>query len=126
MDSVLLVSHSKKITDGLKEMIEEMIGEESKVLLHSLGGTIDGRLGTDAMKILSCIESSASSDNIYIFCDIGSAILSAETAIDMTSEELQKKIILTDRPLVEGAFVAAVQISIGQSKELVFQELNHL
>ena len=126
MDGVLLVSHSKKITDGLKEMIEEMIGSDSQLPLYSLGGTEDGRLGTDAVRIMQAIEECHESDNIYIFCDIGSAIMSAETALDMVSDSLHEKIILVDGPLVEGAFAAAIQVSVGQSKDLVMQELSNL
>jgi len=38
--AILLISHSKKITDGIKEMIEQMAQNES-LQIFSLGGTSD-------------------------------------------------------------------------------------
>ncbi|MGX7205748.1 dihydroxyacetone kinase phosphoryl donor subunit DhaM [Enterococcus pingfangensis] len=123
MNGILLVSHSKKITDGLKEMIEEMIGTDSKASIYSLGGMEDGRLGTSATKILDGIQECKDFRNIFIFCDIGSAVLSAEVAIEMASEELLKKIMLIDAPLVEGAFTVSVQASVMNSKEDILKDI---
>ncbi|GMA09369.1 dihydroxyacetone kinase [Tetragenococcus halophilus subsp. flandriensis] len=124
MYSIILVSHSKKITDGIKEMIEEMVGESDNVKISSCGGADDGRLGTNSVAILDCIEASASSDKIYIFADIGSAILSAETAIDLIDDiVIQKKVQLIDSPLVEGAFAAAIQASVGSTEEEILKEI---
>lgn len=58
MIGIILVSHSKKITDGIKEMIDEMIGTSESVKIKSCGGTEDGRLGTNSLEILKCIEQS--------------------------------------------------------------------
>lgn len=124
MTGILLVSHSKKITDGLKEMIEEMTGTESQAKILSLGGTEDGRLGTNAMQILAGIEACGDCDDIFIFCDIGSAVLSAEVAIEMADEKLQSKLCLVDAPLIEGAFGAAITASVGASKEQILAEIN--
>ncbi|HAC1835819.1 TPA_asm: hypothetical protein GI994_12135, partial [Listeria monocytogenes] len=43
MISIVLVSHSQKITEGLQEMIVEMVGDTVHII--SSGGTGDGRLG---------------------------------------------------------------------------------
>lgn len=120
MKSILLVSHSKKITDGIKEMI----GVDSSVKLYSLGGTEDGRLGTDAVQIMTAITDSQDCEDIFIFCDIGSAILSAETAMDLVEDEiLLEKVVLVDAPLVEGAFAAAVQASVDCDKRTILAEI---
>ncbi|MDT2759911.1 dihydroxyacetone kinase phosphoryl donor subunit DhaM [Enterococcus xiangfangensis] len=123
MNGILLVSHSKKITDGLKEMIEEMIGINSKVNVYSLGGMEDGRLGTSAIKILDRIQKCKDFENIFIFCDIGSAILSAEVAIDMSERGLLDKIELVDAPLIEGSFSVAVQASVMDSKDEILKDI---
>ena len=127
MYSIILVSHSQKITDGIKEMIEEMTGTNDLVKINSAGGTGDGRLGTNTVMIMEVIEASKECEHILIFCDIGSAILSSETAIELLEDnELRKKVEIMDCPLVEGAFAAAVQASIGQDKEMIRRELTYL
>lgn len=123
MKSILLVSHSKKITDGLKEMIEEMIGTDSEVSIYSLGGTEDGRLGTDAVKIMTAIAESNQCEDIFVFCDIGSALLSTETALELIDEEMIEKVVIMDAPLVEGAFAAGVQASVGCDRTTILKEI---
>ena len=105
----MLVSHSKQITDGLKSMIDQMINGSKAVQIVSLGGTEDGGLGTDPMKILNAIKESADSKWILIFCDIGSSIMSTTSALDLLDDdELKAKVRCVDAPLVEGAFAAGV------------------
>lgn len=127
MISIILVSHSKKITDGLKEMIEEMVDSTGDVRIFSAGGTEDGRLGTDSVAIYNIIKQSSQHNNILIFADIGSAILSTETAIDLIEdEELKSKVTLVDAPLVEGAFVASIQAMVDKDVEGILAELQNI
>lgn len=127
MFGIILVSHSQKITEGTKEMIEEMTGSSENVRITSAGGTGDGRLGTNTVMIMEAIEANADCTHILIFCDIGSAILSSETAIELIDdEELMAKVEIMDCPLVEGAFAAAVQASVCRDKAVVLQELAQL
>lgn len=123
MKGIVLVSHSQKISDGLKEMLEEMI-DSTVVTIVSSGGTGDGRLGTNAVQILDHLESLEHCEEIYIFADIGSSILSSETAIEMLDPEFQKRITLFDAPLIEGAFIGAVQASIGASTQTILEEIS--
>lgn len=127
MYSIILVSHSQKITDGTKEMIEEMTGTSDLVTITSAGGTGDGRLGTNTVMIMEVIEASKNCEHILIFCDIGSAILSSETAVELLEDsELREKVEIMECPLVEGAFAAAVQASVGHDKEMIRRELAHI
>lgn len=124
MVAIILVSHSRKITDGLKEMIEEMTGRFEHISIVSAGGTDDGRIGTDPLFILNAIEEHKDADNIYLFADIGSAIMSIEAAIELLEDEaLQAKCTYLDAPLVEGAFVGAVKCMSDASKEAVVAEI---
>ena len=45
--------------------------------------------------------------------DLGSAVLSAETVLEMLSPEEREKVRLVDAPFVEGAFAAGVIASTG-------------
>jgi len=47
--------------------------------------------------------------------DLGSAVMSAELAVEMLPPERAAQVLLSNAPLVEGAVVAAVEASIGRS-----------
>lgn len=113
--SLLLLSHSKEITDGIKKMIEQM-QTSSDVSIYSLGGTVDNEIGSDPTKIIDAVNEANKEDTFLVFADIGSAILNAEMAQDMLEEDQQKRYYLVDAPLVEGAFAAA--ITAGTSDDL--------
>ena len=105
--SILLVSHSQQLTDGLKAMIEDMSDSET-VTLFSLGGTAEGELGSDPTKIVEAVNQSPDAEQILVFADLGSAVLNAELAYDMLEPEQQTRYHLIDAPLVEGAFASAI------------------
>lgn len=119
--SIFLISHSKKITDGIQEMIEEMqVNEE--VTIYSLGGTAENLLGCDPLKIMEATKESRDVAAILVFADIGSATLSAEMVYDMLDEELQKKYHLVDASLVEGAFAAAITAGVTDDLTQIINE----
>ena len=103
---VVLVSHSEYIAKGLKELVDEM--NDGSVQVVAAGGADGGRIGTSAIKI----ESVEDCDHILIYADLGSSILSAETAIDLIDEDLAEKVQLVDAPIVEGALAGVVQGTI--------------
>lgn len=108
---ILLMSHSKQITEGLKEMIDQM-NQSKEVKVHSLGGTFDGELGSDPIQIIDVVNEASEEAVFLVFADLGSAVMSSELAKDMLEEEQQKRYHLVDAPLVEGAFAAAITASI--------------
>lgn len=119
--AILLVSHSLKITDGIKEMIEQMAQSES-LQIFSLGGTSEGELGSDPTKIVDAVNEAGEVDTFFVFADLGSAVLSAELAFDMLEDEQQSKYILVDAPLVEGAFAAGITASVSDDIEHILIE----
>lgn len=119
--SIFLVSHSKKITDGIKAMVEQMAQKE-EVAIFSLGGTAEGQLGSDPTKIMAAVEASQDAAVYLVFADLGSAVLSAELAFDLLAENDQKKYRLVDAPLVEGAFAAAITAGITDDVEQIMTE----
>jgi dihydroxyacetone kinase phosphotransfer subunit len=90
-----------------------MAGE---VEIAAVGGDADGGFGTDPEQIQSAIES-LEADEVLVFMDLGSAVLSAETVIEMLSSERREGVRLVDAPLVEGAFAAGVLASAGSDAE---------
>ena len=66
-------------------------------------------LGTDAALVARAIERSGRDDGVLVLMDLGSAVLSAELALDLLPDERRRaKRAALRAPLVEGAVAAAV------------------
>ncbi len=111
--SLVLVSHSKTLVEGLRDMVVQVAGDDVRVAIA--GGTADGRLGTNAEAIVDAIRSVDGGDGVVVLLDLGSAWLSVEMALEELSGTERDRVIVSDAPLVEGAVLAAVQASIGAS-----------
>lgn len=118
MYGFIIVSHSKDVSKGTKDIIEQMVGDTDELKVLACGGTEDGDIGTSATMVQEAIETLSDTNHILIFTDIGSSIMSSEMAIDLLEDgELKDKITLMEKPIVEGAFEAAVGVSTGKSIE---------
>ena len=116
MIGLVIVSHSTKIAEGVVDLALQMAqGFEG---IRAAGGLDDGEIGTDAMRIMSAIEEVDSGDGVLVLCDLGSAIMSAETAMEML-EDQGITVKIADAPLVEGAIIAAVEAAAGESLDSV-------
>lgn len=122
MIGLVIVSHSRLLSDGLKQVADAMSRENVPII--SAGGMEDNdkTLGTDAIRVLESIQSLTDCDGILIFSDIGSAKLSAETAIDLLEQNIRAKVQICQAPLVEGVLAAAVQSASGASLDDVARE----
>ena len=123
MVGIVIVSHSEKIADGVKEVAEQMAPE---VKIYSAGGTEDGRIGTDAMKISSAIKNAFDKDGVILLFDLGSSLMNAEMAIEFLDEDIKSKVEIIDAPLVEGTVVAAVYASMNKTIEEIKNNLKSL
>lgn len=84
------------------------------------GGLEDGSTGTDAQRIADAIVEADSGDGVVILADIGSAIMSAESAIELLEDEGREiNAVIADAPIVEGAICAAVEASGGGSVDSI-------
>ena len=117
MVGIVLVSHSRKIAEGALELISQMISEDTNIGIAA--GTWDNRLGTDAELIEQRIREVERGQGVLILVDLGSAIMSAEVAIENLEEPLRSTVSIVDAPFVEGAVVAAMEASFGKSLEEV-------
>jgi phosphoenolpyruvate-protein phosphotransferase/dihydroxyacetone kinase phosphotransfer subunit len=122
MIGIVIVSHSAKLAEGVVELAREMGGND--LLMQGVGG-IDSpsqHLGTDPLMILEAIEKVYSAEGVLVLMDLGSALMSAEMAIEMLPPQKASAVRLCDAPLVEGAIAAAVQARLGSPIEQVIQE----
>lgn len=124
MVNLVLVSHSAKLGEGLADILKQMSGEGCKIAVAAGIDDEQNPIGTDAVKIMTAIESVYSPDGVVVFVDLGSAILSTETAIELLDPEMAQHVVLSYAPLVEGAFAAAVAASGGDDLQTVLAEAN--
>jgi len=116
---LVVVSHSAKIAEGVVELAGQMAGA---VRILAAGGTDDGGIGTDATLIAEAIAAADEGDGVLVLVDLGSAVLSAQLAIDeLVDEEIRGRVRISEAPVVEGAVVAAVQASTGSGLDEVDQ-----
>jgi dihydroxyacetone kinase phosphotransfer subunit len=115
MVNIVVISHSAKLAEGVRELAEQVA--QGKVAIAVAGGIDDpdSPIGTDAVKILKAIESVYSPDGVLVLMDMGSALLSAEVARDLLTPNQKANVHLCSAPLVEGTIAAAVQASTGAS-----------
>jgi multiphosphoryl transfer protein len=115
MVGLVLVSHSRRLAEATVDLIKRTIGPD--ISIAAAGGIGDDRseLGTDALDIQEAILKVRSPEGVLVLMDMGSAILSAETAKELVSFEMTDPLILCSAPLVEGSIAAAVQIQIGSA-----------
>ncbi len=117
MVGIVVVSHSKNLAQEIINFSMQMAQSDIKVI--NAGGTDDGRFGTDATKIIDSIQQADDKEGVLILVDLGSAIMSAEMAIDFLDEDLRERVLIADAPIVEGCISAVSQASIGASLEEV-------
>ena len=122
MIGLVLVSHSALLAQGVIEIVEQMV--QGSVPLAPAGGTNlpEAPLGTDPAKVLAAIESVYSDDGVLVLMDLGSAIMSAEAAVEMLPEGRRSHVVLCEAPLVEGAVAASVRAMTGGSLQEVLDE----
>lgn len=113
---IVFVSHSSKIAEGLVELAAQMAPDAALV---AAGGTDDGRIGTSFDRVSEAIAEADSGAGVVVLCDLGSAILTSETALDFLDDEQRARVRIVDAPLVEGGVAAAVAAQAGDALETV-------
>ena len=117
MVGLVIVSHSAKIAEGIREFALELTKPEQRIV--AAGGLDDGVLGTDAVRISDAIATADDGSGVVVRVDLGSGVLSAETALEFLSPELAARTRIADAPIVEGAVAAAVEASLGAALDQV-------
>ncbi len=113
MVGIVIVAHSAKVAEGIRDMAVQMAKPGQKIV--AAGGADAGVIGTDAVKIFEAIKEADRGSGVVILVDLGSAILSTETALELLEEGARSRVQIADAPIVEGAISAVVQASLGGS-----------
>jgi len=109
MVGIVVVSHSARAAEGVKELADQMAGG-CKVI--AAGGLEDGSIGTDAVRIAKAIREADSGDGVVLTVDLGSAVLSSSLAIELLDGALPERVRIADAPILEGTICAAIQASV--------------
>ncbi len=123
MIHLILVSHHPDIARGIAALAAQMSAAPETI--HTAAGIDDpdNPVGTDAVRIMQTLLDADNPDGILILVDLGSAILSAQTALDLLDDPaLAARCRISAAPLVEGAISAAVAASSGADLETVARE----
>ena len=123
MIHLILVSHHPDIARGIAALAAQMSAAPETI--HTAAGIddADNPVGTDAVRIMQTLLDADNPDGILILVDLGSAILSAQTALDLLDDPaLAARCRISAAPLVEGAISAAVAASSGADLETVARE----
>ncbi|MEH2222216.1 phosphoenolpyruvate--protein phosphotransferase [Nostoc sp.] len=120
--AIVIVSHSKQLALGVRELAAQMV--QGQVAIAVAAGIEDSEnpLGTDPIQVYEAIASVFSDDGVLVLMDLGSALLSAEMAIEFLPEAQQEKVYLCEAPLVEGAIAAVVAAAAGRDIHQVMAE----
>ena len=113
---ILVVSHSAAVAQGTVDIARQMAGD---VQLVAAGGTDEGGIGTSFEAITAGIEQLAGADGIVVLCDLGSAYLTTDTALDFLDDDLRARVHVSDAPIVEGTVSAAVAAQTGGDVDAV-------
>ena len=107
MVGIVIVSHSQKLAEGVKELAEMMAND---VHIEAAGGLDEGLLGTSFERVKVAIEDVCGTDGAVVLMDMGSAVMTAELAVEEGRDEAVR---LVDCPIAEGAVLAALAAASG-------------
>lgn len=107
---IVVVSHSRKIAEGIVELAAQMAGTTRII---AAGGTDDGGIGTSFDAVTSALQTADDGGGVVVLCDLGSAVLTAETALDFLDDDMRARTRIVDAPIVEGTVAAAVAAESG-------------
>jgi dihydroxyacetone kinase phosphotransfer subunit len=116
---VVVVSHSSALAHAAVELALQMVPGEKPAIAIAAGAG-EGLIGTDATAVSAAIDEVASPDGVLVIMDLGSAVMSAEMALDFRASDAEVR--LSSAPFVEGLLAAIVTAAGGASLDDVDRE----
>ena len=123
MVGIVVVSHSYVLARAAVTLAEEMLqGRQVPIVIAA--GLDEETFGTDAVRIAEAlVEAGQDGDGVVVLMDLGSAVLSAELALELLADDdARQRVLLCPAPLVEGLVVAAVTALSGAGRAEVAAE----
>ncbi|HET7665347.1 MAG TPA: dihydroxyacetone kinase phosphoryl donor subunit DhaM, partial [Mycobacterium sp.] len=118
---LVVVSHSRALARAAVALAQEMLhGKQIRIAIAA--GLDDTTFGTDAAQIVDAITAADQGSGVVVLMDLGSAVLSAELALELLDDDGRERVVLCPAPLVEGLVVAAVAAANGADSSEVAAE----
>ena len=118
---LVVVSHSRALARAAVALAQEMLhGKQLRIAIAA--GLDDTTFGTDATQIVEAITAADQGAGAVVLMDLGSAVLSAELALELLDDDARARVVLCPAPLVEGLVVAAVAAAAGAGVDEVVAE----
>ena len=117
MVGIVVVSHSPDLAGAAVRLALQMVQGPAPPI-EVAAGTSDDRLGTDAARVAEAITAADDGDGVVVIMDLGSAVLSAELALELLPEP-SSKIRLVPAAFVEGIFAAVIAAAAGSEIDVV-------
>ena len=118
---LVVVSHSRALARAAVALAQEML-HGRRVGIEVAAGLDDTTFGTDAEQIMEAITAADHGAGVVVLMDLGSAVLSAELALELLDDAIRERVVLCPAPLVEGLIVAAVAAAGGAGRDEVAAE----
>ena len=114
---LVLVSHSRRLAEGVAELLAQLGGGEVRIEIAA--GAEDGDLGTDAVAVERAIERACGEDggSALILVDLGSAVMAADAARELLPARFAERVRVADAPFVEGSVAAVIEAGLGSPLE---------
>lgn len=122
MVGLVIVSHSRDLANALSRLTRQVSAQDLPVAVAAGIGDDRSEFGTDAVEIAEAIRSVHSSDGVLVMMDLGSAVLSAQLALEFLEPEIAASVRFCAAPFVEGCIAAGVQIGLGSDIDTVYNE----
>jgi phosphotransferase system enzyme I (PtsI) len=120
MVGIVVVSHSPDLAAAAVNLALQMV-HGSAPRIEIAAGTSDHRLGTDAAHVADAVVAADDGTGVVVIMDLGSAVLSAELAIELLPEP-RIPTRLVPAAFVEGIFAAVVSAAGGADLDAVARE----
>ncbi|MBM2614715.1 phosphoenolpyruvate--protein phosphotransferase [Actinoplanes sp. LDG1-06] len=121
MVGLVVVCHSRALARAAAALASEMT-QGRPVAVEIAAGLDETTFGTDAVEISEAVVAADSGDGVVVLMDLGSAVLSAETALELLDDDQRARVVLCPAPLVEGLVAAAVTAAGGAPRDEVAAE----
>ncbi|BCJ56137.1 hypothetical protein Asp14428_76120 [Actinoplanes sp. NBRC 14428] len=97
MVGLVVVSHSRALAEAAVALAAEMV-PDGRVPLEVAAGLDETTFGTDAIAISEAVTTADHGDGVVVLMDLGSAVLSAELALDFLPDDQRERVLLTPAP----------------------------
>lgn len=125
MIGIVVVSHSHALGMAAVVLATEMVDTDRGPHIEVASGLDDQTLGTDAAAVAAAIgraDEASAGAGVLVLLDLGSAVLSAEMALEFLDADVAGRTRLSSGPMVEGLVAAVVTAAGGADLDTVAAE----